>query len=74
MIYELMQIVDTIAPELLLTAAALIGVLIGAVIGEDFNKISFKGEARGYAAPFPCHSRLSNATPFRWPNLGIFRF
>lgn len=40
--YQLNQIVDTIAPELLLAGAGLAGVLIGAVFKEKFNSLSFK--------------------------------
>ena len=40
--YELNQIVQAMAPELLLASAGLIGVLIGATFKEAFNSISFK--------------------------------
>ena len=36
------QIVDTIAPELLLVSVALAGVVIGAVLKDRFNNVSFK--------------------------------
>ena len=36
------QIVDTIAPELLLVSVALAGVVIGAVLKDKFNNVSFK--------------------------------
>lgn len=40
--YELTQIIQTIAPELLLAAAGLVGVLLGAVFKDGFNSLSFK--------------------------------
>lgn len=40
--YEMTQIVEAIAPELLLAGVALIGVLIGAILKDGFNGISFK--------------------------------
>lgn len=40
--YQLNQTVETMAPELLLTGVALIGVLLGAVFKDKFNQISFK--------------------------------
>lgn len=40
--YELNLIVETMAPELLLSAVGLIGVLIGATFKDKFNRSSFK--------------------------------
>ena len=40
--YDIEQIVNTIAPELLIAAVALLGVVVGAVMKDGFNKVSFK--------------------------------
>jgi NADH-quinone oxidoreductase subunit N len=39
---DLTDILMTIAPELWLAAAGLVGVLLGAVFGDRFNSLSFK--------------------------------
>ena len=40
--FDLEAILPTIAPELLLAAAGLLGVTIGAFLGDRFNSLSFK--------------------------------
>ncbi|MDJ0921130.1 MAG: NADH-quinone oxidoreductase subunit N [Henriciella sp.] len=40
--FDMESVITTLAPELLLAAAGLIGVLAGAIIGDRFNAISFK--------------------------------
>ena len=40
--FDLESILNTMAPELLLAAAGLIGVTVGAFLGDRFNSISFK--------------------------------
>ena len=40
--FDLEAILNTVAPELLLAAAGLLGVTIGAFLGDRFNSISFK--------------------------------
>ena len=42
MMYEVNQIIQAMAPELLLVAVSLLGVLIGAVLKDRFNSVSFK--------------------------------
>ena len=43
--FDLEAILTTIAPELLLAAAGLLGVTIGALFGDRFNSLSFKAGA-----------------------------